>query len=151
MLHAPSSKIRTMIKHASLGSTLAITLCLLSPADASAQQSKPECQIQAGSNFTASMCLTRAVGLEHDLYSLIVDKALIFTLTDDFSEDVHLKHTIPPGMTLEHPLSKAAGTPTVEIIGGCVPQSKDGMEVARLCNFRFGPTQVIKDVRFTFE
>jgi hypothetical protein len=124
---------------------------LLKPIASNAQQSKPECQTQAGANFTALICLARGQAMQHDLYSLVVDKALIFTLTDDFSEDVHLKHTIPPGLTLEHPLSRAAGSNTVEITGGCVPESKDEMEVARVCNFSWGGTQVVNNVRFTFD
>lgn len=88
--------------------------------------------------------------MQHDLYSLVVDNALIFTLTDDFSENVVLKHTIPPGEVLEHPLTQAAGTPEVEIRGGCVPESKNGFEVARICNFSFAGVKVIDNVRFEF-
>lgn len=110
----------------------------------------PECQVQSGENFKAKMCLYRGQQMQHDHYSLIVDDTLIFSLVDDFSEDVHIKHTIPPGLTIELPLSKAAGDKVVEISGGCVPESKDGMEVARICNFTFGKTKVVNNVRFEF-
>jgi hypothetical protein len=138
------------ITHLSSIFGFSILSLLLIPVPSNAQQGKPECQTQTGANFTALMCLARGQAMQHDLYSLVVDKALIFTLTDDFSEDVHLKHTIPPGPVLEHPLSTAAGSNMVEITGGCVPESKDEMEVARVCNFSWGGTQIIKDVRFTF-
>lgn len=117
---------------------------------AMAQGPKPECHKQTGADFSALMCLARGASFGHDLYSLVVDNVLIFTLSDDFSEDVQLKHTIPPGPAIEHPLSLKAGSQTVAIVGGCVPVSKDGMEVARVCNFTFGKERVVKDVRFEF-
>jgi hypothetical protein len=40
---------------------------------------------------------------------------------------------------------------SVTIQGGCVPESKDGAEVARICNFFWGKYQVVKDVRFEFK
>lgn len=113
-------------------------------------KSKPECRQQSGDGYVALMCLTRGGIGGHDMYSLVLDDELIFTLTDDFSDDVRLKHTIPPGPVIEHPLSLKAGSKIVEIVGGCVPVSKNNMEVARVCNFTFGKEQIVKDVHFEF-
>ncbi|MBC7376399.1 MAG: hypothetical protein H7346_03060 [Burkholderiaceae bacterium] len=62
-----------------------------------------------------------------------------------------LQHTVPAGASIEFPLSRRAGVGNVtQIKGGCAPVSKDGVEVARLCNFQWGDVQIIKDVRFEF-
>lgn len=42
------------------------------------------------------------------------------------------------------------GTNIVEIKGGCIPGSKNELEVALMCNFSYGKIQVVKDVRFEF-
>ena len=76
---------------------------------------------------------------------------MFFSLVDDFAEDIRLTHTIPSGPSIEYPLSKEAGTPTVEITGGCKPVSKGDVEVTRICNMYWGKKQIIKDVRFDFE
>lgn len=109
----------------------------------------PECRQQAVQGSVIEMCLLRGAAFQHDLYTMKADKALIFALVDDFSEKVELEHAIPPGPALEFPLSRQ-GAPVVRITGGCVPQSQDGAEVARLCNFYWGKFHVVKDVRFEF-
>lgn len=110
----------------------------------------PECRQQKVEQSTAEMCLLRGSAFQHDVYTLKLDKVLIFALVDDFSENVTLEHVIPEGLTIEFPLSRQEGK-SVKITGGCVPESKDGAEVARLCNFSWGRFQVVKDVRFEFK
>jgi len=87
--------------------------------------------------------------MQHDVYVLKADNQHVFALMDDYVEKVELSHTIPDGVTIELPLSKQ-GERTVVIKGGCVPESKDGMEVGRVCNFTWGKHQIVKDARFTF-
>lgn len=110
----------------------------------------PQCKVQKVENVSFEMCMQPGASFQHDIYTLKADKVLLFALVDDFAEKIELEHTIPPGVTIEFPLSKQ-GTPTVKISGGCVPESKDGAEIARLCNFSWGKYHVIKDVRFEFK
>jgi len=110
----------------------------------------PECKQQTVEKSVIEMCLLRGAAFQHDLYTLKADKVLIFALVDDFSEKVEIEHTLPSGPSIEFPLSKQGGS-SVKITGGCAPESKDGYEVARLCNFYWGKFQVIKDVRFEFK
>jgi hypothetical protein len=109
-----------------------------------------QCKVQKAENVSFEICLQPGASFQHDIYTLKADRVLLFALVDDFSEKVELEHTIPAGITIEFPLSKQ-GAPTVKISGGCVPESKDGAEVARTCNFFWGKYQVIKDARFEFE
>ena len=109
----------------------------------------PQCKAQTVESSVVEMCLHPGAALQHDMYVLKVDKVMIFALADDYAEKVELQHTIPDGLTIEFPLSKQ-GEKTVTIKGGCVPVSKDGAEVARVCNFSWGKYQVVKDVRFDF-
>lgn len=117
----------------------------------------PRCESQTLGQHTATVCMTE-VPFQHDYYSLVVDKALILTAPDDYIENVSLKHTIPEDAAIEFPLSKQ-GTPTVTIEGGCVPVSEKqpsgsstvGVEVARVCSFKWGNEQIVKDLRFSFE
>lgn len=108
------------------------------------------CERQTVERSVAEMCLHPGAAFQHDLYTLKVDRVLIFALVDDFAEQVELQHTIPEGLAIEFPLSKQEGK-TVAIKGGCVPVSKDGAEVARVCNFSWGKFQVVRDVRFDFD
>lgn len=108
-----------------------------------------ECQSQTVENSVVEMCLQRGTSFQHDLYILKSDGIPIFSLVDDYVENVKLEHIIPPGLTIEFPLSKQGGN-SVKIEGGCTPESKDGMEVARLCNFHWGKLHVVRDVRFEF-
>ncbi|SFM59907.1 hypothetical protein [Rugamonas rubra] len=62
---------------------------------------------------------------------LKADNVFIVALVDDYVEQIELTHTVPDGSALELPLSMQ-GEKTVKISGGCVPQSKDGAEVARV-------------------
>jgi len=114
------------------------------------QDNMPECRTQKDAESSASICITRGSAFRHDYYALVVDRDLIFTLADDFAEDIRLRHTIPPGPTIEFPLSRADGGKVVDIRGGCVPVSKDNTEVARLCNIHWGKKQIIKDELFEF-
>lgn len=109
----------------------------------------PECKQQKIEQSVAEMCLIRGAAFQHDVYMLRLDNALVFALADDFSEKVAMEHVVPDGPALEFPLSRQNGK-TVTIAGGCVPESKDGAEVARVCNFSWGRFQVVKDVRFEF-
>jgi hypothetical protein len=108
------------------------------------------CKQQTVEKSVMEMCLLPGAAFQHDLYTLKADKVLIFALVDDYSENVELEHTIPEGLTIEFPLSKQ-GEKAIKIRGGCVPESKDGAEVARVCNFYWGKYQIIKGVRFEFE
>lgn len=109
----------------------------------------PECKQQTVEKSVMEMCLLRGAAFQHDLYTLKADKVLIFALVDDFSEKVELEHVVPSGPSIEFPLSKQGGS-SVKITGGCAPVSKDGQEVARLCNFYWGRFQIVTDVRFEF-
>jgi hypothetical protein len=110
----------------------------------------PQCKQQIVEKSSIEMCLLSGAAFQHDLYTLKADKVLIFALVDDYSEKVELEHTIPDGLTIEFPLSKQ-DEKTTKIRGGCIPESKDGAEVARVCNFYWGKYQVVKDVRFEFK
>lgn len=110
----------------------------------------PQCKQQTVEKSVVEMCLLQGAAFQHDLYTLKADKVLIFALVDDYSEKVELEHTIPEGLTVEFPLSMQ-GEKVVKIRGGCVPESKNGAEVARLCNFYWGKYQVVKDIRFEFK
>ncbi len=110
----------------------------------------PQCKQQTIEKSVVEMCLLPGAAFQHDLYTLKADKVLVFALVDDYSENVMLEHTIPEGLSIEFPLSKQ-GEKTVKIHGGCVPESKDGAEVARVCNFFWGKFHIVKDVRFEFK
>jgi hypothetical protein len=109
----------------------------------------PKCKQQTFEKSKIEICLVPGPAFQHDVYTLKADNVLIFALVDDYVEQIELTHTIPDGPALELPLS-AQGEKTVKISGGCVPQSKDGAEVARVCNFSWGKKQIVKDVRFEF-
>jgi hypothetical protein len=109
-----------------------------------------QCKQQIIEKSVIEMCLVPGAAFQHDLYTLKADKVLIFALVDDYSENVQLEHKIPDGPALEFPLSKQ-GEKSVTIKGGCLPESKDGAEIARVCNFFWGKHHVVKDVRFEFK
>ena len=111
---------------------------------------QPQCRQQIVDKSVIEMCVVPGGAFEHDIYTLRADKILIFALVDDYSEKVELEHTIPDGVSLEFPLS-TQGEKVVKIRGGCVPENKDGVEIARLCNFYWGKYQVVKDIRFVFK
>ncbi|MYN15940.1 hypothetical protein GTP81_04175 [Rugamonas sp. FT107W] len=125
----------------------AITACLIQTAHAS---EPAQCQTQTVEKTVFEMCLLPGAAFQHDLYTLKADKVLIAALVDDYAESVQLEHKLLDGPTIEFPLSRQGGNP-VSIVGGCVPESKDQLEVARVCNFRWGKVQIIKDVRFEFK
>lgn len=109
-----------------------------------------QCQQQRMEGSQFEMCLVPAGAFRHDLYTLKVDGVLLLVLVDDFAESVDLAHKVPEGPSLEFPLSRKGENP-IHITGGCVPESKDGLEVARICNFLWGKVQIIRDVRFEFK
>ena len=132
--------------------TLLCTLAaaLLAPVARSQPAVKPECRSQQVDNSRVDMCLARGAAFQHDTYILRIDGAMIFALTDDYAEQVELTHTVPEGPSIEYPLSKQ-GEKVVKITGGCLPEHKDGSEVARLCNFHWGKHHAVKDQRFEFQ
>lgn len=129
---------------------LAIAASLAMPAARAQSKSAPECRGLLVERSRVEICLARGAAFQHDTYTLRVDGALIFALTDDYAEQVELTHTVPEGLTIEYPLSKQ-GEKIVKIVGGCLPEIKDGAEVARVCNFRWGKYPVVRDQRFEFQ
>lgn len=133
-----------------------LTVVFLGMLAATAHAAAPTCQSQALNGHTSELCVT-SVPFQHDYYTLKVDRALIFTLPDDYVEDVALVHTIPKDAAIEFPLS-AQGTPTVTIAGGCTPVSEQstqggqtvGVETGRRCSFKWGKVDIIKDLIVTF-
>lgn len=109
-----------------------------------------QCRTQTAEKIAFEICLLPGAAFQHDLYTLKADKVLLAALVDDYAESVQLEHKVPDGPSIEFPLSRQGGNPVV-IAGGCVPESKDGLEVARICNFRWGKVQIIKDIRFEFK
>jgi hypothetical protein len=147
---AAKRKVEMSLTSLGVKSTLSAgLLSLLASAQVLAAE-PPQCQQQTVEKSVFEMCLLPGAAFQHDLYTLKADKVLIFALVDDYSENVELEHEIPEGLTIEFPLSKQ-GEKVVKIRGGCAPESKDGAEVARLCNFHWGKYQVVKDIRFEFK
>jgi hypothetical protein len=109
-----------------------------------------QCRHQKVEQSDIEICLVPGAAFQHDMYTLKADKVLIAAFVDDYVEKVELTHTIPEGLTIELPLSKQ-GEKVVKISGGCLPESKDGAEVARVCNFFWGKHQIVKDIRFQFD
>jgi hypothetical protein len=125
-------------------------LCLIGVSTVfSAPAASPRCVQRPVEKSVIEICLVPGAAFQHDLYTLKIDKVLVFALVDDYAEKVSLEHSIPDGETIELPLSKQ-GDKVVKISGGCVPESKDGAEVARVCSFVWGHHQIVKDVRFEF-
>lgn len=110
----------------------------------------PQCRQQVVEKSTVELCYVPGAAFQHDLYVLKADRTVIFALVDDFSEKVELEHEIPEGPGIEFPLSRQ-GEKIVKIRGGCRPESQDGLEVARVCNFHWGRHHVVKDARFEFK
>ncbi len=106
-----------------------------------------KCVEQQHNNHKASICYDPTQPFEHNIYSLFVDNQLIFSLVDDFADDVRLTHTIPEGLVLELPLSQGKKG-KISLTGGCVPISENGIEAGRICNFSWGKKKVIDNVRF---
>lgn len=116
----------------------------------SATAAPERCQQQVVEKSVVEICLEPGAAFQHDTYTLKVDKVTVFALVDDYAEKVSLEHVVPDGETIELPLSKQ-GTRSVQINGGCVPESKGGAEVARVCNFSWGKHQIVKNIRFEFD
>jgi hypothetical protein len=109
----------------------------------------PQCHKQTVEKSVVELCMVPGASFQHDVYTLKADNVLVFALIDDYVEKLELEHAIPEGLTIELPLSKQ-DEKLVRIKGGCVPESKDGAEVGRVCNFTWGRHQIVKDARFTF-
>lgn len=109
----------------------------------------PDCRAQQIEGTRVEMCLLRGAAFQHDRYMLRANGDVIFVLTDDFAEKVELEHTVLDGPAIEYALS-SQGEKTVRITGGCVPEIKDNAEVARVCNFRWGKHDIVKNQRFEF-
>ena len=115
-----------------------------------------KCQSQTIGAHTSKLCVTKQP-FQHDYCTLWVDAAPIFTLPDDYIEDITLTHRIPEDAAIEFPLSRQ-GTPTVTISGGCSPISEKqelggkmiGIEVGRSCSFKWGSVTVLKDLQVRF-
>lgn len=134
---------------------LPLLLCIIAaPAAASVK-----CESQNLNGHASKICVNSGT-FSHDYYTLIVDNTVIFTLPDDYVEDIVLSHRVPEDAAVEFP---ATGTTSagalVKITGGCLPVSEKqsfggkmiGVEIARTCSFQWGDVDVLKDVRLTFE
>ena len=137
---------RTLPRH--LLSLVAMTMAV--GAQAGVTQQKSECRSERVETSRIEICLIRGAAFQHDLYELHADGALIFSLTDDYVEKVELQHTVPEGVSIEYPLSKQTEK-VVKISGGCLPEVKNGLEIARVCNFHWGKHYVVKNQRFEFD
>ncbi|KVD34948.1 hypothetical protein WS89_23580 [Burkholderia sp. MSMB1072] len=130
-----------------------IAVAVLGFVAATAHAAEPKCSTQTLNGHTSELCVT-SVPFQHDYYTLKVDRALIFTLPDDYVEDVALTHTIPQDAAIEFPLSRQ-GTPTVKISGGCAPvsETRDGtaLEVGRRCSFKWGSVDILKDLTIRYD
>ncbi|EMH2961464.1 hypothetical protein V6G44_002662 [Burkholderia multivorans] len=130
-----------------------IAVAVLGIAAATAHAAEPKCSSQTLNGHTTELCVV-SIPFQHDYYTLKVDRALIFTLPDDYIEDVALTHTIPQDAAIEFPLSRQ-GMPTVTIAGGCTPVSeiRDGtaVEVGRRCAFKWGNVDILKDLTIRYD
>ncbi len=125
----------------------ALLLALLLPAGTCAAEDKITCREQTAEGHKAQLCMRDPGMFRHFQFTLTVDGEHIFTLVDDYVETISLTHKIPQGPALEMPLSKQGANETT-LSGGCKPVVKGDAEIARLCNFRWGKVEVIKDIRF---
>lgn len=125
-------------------------LLLLTASSMVAAKEARQCSSQVVDGHKSTICLHDPGMFQHWIFFLVVDGQLILNVVDDFAEDVKLKHTIPPGLALELPLNKGKKG-QVELVGGCLPESKGDVEIARVCNFRWGGVKIIDDVRFVHE
>ena len=115
-----------------------------------AQGNKVDCRIQIVDKDILTMCLHKGDPFQHDHYSLSLNHQLIFHLVDDYVERIELEHIVPTGPSLEFSLSRRASSQRVKILGGCVPVSKNNLEIARKCDFTWGPFQAVRNVWFDF-
>jgi hypothetical protein len=124
-------------------------LALLFIAFPAASTASTTCKEQTVSGHHAKMCREDPGMFKHWTFSLEVDGETIFSLIDDYVEQIYLTHTVPEGPALELALSKQ-GTKTVSISGGCIPVfSDEGAETARKCDFTWGTVRIIENVRFS--
>lgn len=114
------------------------------------QKNKIDCRIQVVDKDILSMCLHKGDPFQHDYYSLSLNHQLIFHLVDDYVERIELEHVVPSGPSLEFSLSRRSSLQRVKILGGCAPVSKNDLEIARKCDFTWGPFQVVRNVWFDF-
>lgn len=118
-----------------------VALVVLSIFTGVTHAAESKCQSQTIGVHTSKLCVTQQP-FQHDYYTLWVDAVPVFTLPDDYIENITLTHRIPEDAAVEFPLSRQ-GTPTVTISGGCSPISEKqelggkmiGIEVGRSCSF----------------
>ena len=108
-----------------------------------------QCKQQFVAHTVFELCLHPGGTFQHGTYTLKADNVLIFSLVDDFAESVQLEHKVPDGPALEFALSRQGGNP-IRITGGCTREINDGGDEWRLCNFRWGQVQVVRNIRFEF-
>jgi hypothetical protein len=133
-----------------------IAFATLSTLTGATYAAKPKCQSQTLGMYTSKLCVTQQP-FQHDYYTLWVDADLIFTLPDDYIENITLAHRIPEDAAIEFPLSQQ-GMPTVTISGGCSPISEKqelggkmiGIEVGRSCSFNWGSVPILNDLQVRF-
>jgi hypothetical protein len=137
------------MKPASATLLLSLLLALFLSSAACAAEDKTACREQTTQGHKAELCMRNPGMFRHFQFTLTVDGEHMFTLVDDYVETVSLTHRIPQGPALEMPLSRQ-GMKEVTLSGGCKPvlNAAGDAEIARLCNFRWGKVDVIKDVRF---
>ncbi|MEK6349312.1 MAG: hypothetical protein V4764_17635 [Burkholderia sp.] len=124
---------------------------------AAAAHAAPLCQTQTQGAHKSKLCIEQTP-FKHDYYTLWVDDAPVFMLSDDYVESVTLTHAVPDDDSNEFPLSKQ-GTRNVSITGGCRPvdeaqgNGSDAVvaETGRVCTFFWGQQAVVKDMRFKFD
>jgi hypothetical protein len=61
------------------------------------------CQQSSIEKSVIEICLLPGAVFQHDVYTLKVDKVLLFSIVDDFVERVELLHTVPEGPSIEFP------------------------------------------------
>ncbi|WP_426788737.1 hypothetical protein [Xanthomonas campestris] len=136
-------------EHRRLGQQLTkYQVARLMAAQPAKQLSAPECKSQKlPEDHTSEMCLIKGANFDHMYFRLRVDGLEIFTLADDYAEDVVLKHKVSRSVSIEFPLS-LQGPEESTIRGGCLPGSKDGALTAYICNFTWGQVQLVNNLEF---
>lgn len=140
------------MKYLSFSLLAVIAACVAFTAGADADSPtdlQPRCSKSDVESATVEMCLYPGGVFQHDTYVMRLNGVMVFALADDFVEQVVLTHKVLAGPAIEFPLSR--GEREVTISGGCVPESRDGAEAARVCNFRWGRYDVVRELRFSFE
>jgi hypothetical protein len=127
-----------------------IIIIIVSASSKAIAQETQQCYKQEIDSHKSVICLHDPGLFHHWLFSLTVDGQLIFNVVDDFVEQVNLTHSIPPGLTMELPLSQGKSG-EISLVGGCVPEVEKEIEIARVCNFSWGNVKIIDNIRFVHE